>query len=60
MKFWRLWRSKTGLSSEGQTTVRKSYEKHKHFYNECVAEVIDSCQEHRIDYHIEEKTITEE
>lgn len=40
--------------------VANSYEGHKHFYNECVARVISFCQEHDIDYHIKEKTITEE
>ncbi|MDD4279217.1 MAG: radical SAM protein, partial [Candidatus Sumerlaeales bacterium] len=40
--------------------VANSYEEHKHFYNECAAEVITFCQEHGIDYHIKEKTITEE
>ena len=40
--------------------VASSYKEHKHFYNECAAEVISFCQEHGIDYHIKEKTITEE
>ena len=40
--------------------VANAYEGHKHFYNECAAEVISFCQEHGIDYHIKEKTITEE
>lgn len=40
--------------------VANSYEGHKHFYNECATEVIKFCQEHGIDYHIKEKTITEE
>ena len=40
--------------------VANSYKGHKHFYNECAAEVISFCQEHKIDYHIKEKTITEE
>lgn len=40
--------------------VANSYEGHKHFYNECAAEVIAFCHEHGIDYHIKEKTITEE
>ena len=47
----------------GRTNYSKmanSYEGHKHFYNECAAEVITFCQEHGIDYHIKEKTITEE
>ena len=40
--------------------VANAYEGHKHFYNECAAEVVSFCQEHGIDYHIKEKTITEE
>jgi DNA repair photolyase len=40
--------------------VANSYEGHKHFYNECAAEVISFCKEHGIDYHIKSKTITEE
>ena len=40
--------------------VANAYERHRHFYNECAAEVISFCQEHGIDYHIKEKTITEE
>lgn len=40
--------------------VANSYERHKHFYNECAAEVVSFCQKHGIDYHIKEKTITEE
>ena len=40
--------------------VANSFEGHKHFYNERAAEVIAFCQEHGIDYHIKEKTITEE
>ena len=40
--------------------VANAYEGHKHFYNECAAEVASFCQEHGIDYHIKEKTITEE
>ena len=40
--------------------VANAYEGHKHFYNECAAEVISFCQERGIDYHIKEKTITEE
>ena len=40
--------------------VANAYEGHRHFYNECAAEVISFCQEHDIDYHIKEKTITEE
>ena len=47
----------------GRTNYSKAanaYEGHKHFYNECAAEVVSFCQEHGIDYHIKEKTITEE
>lgn len=40
--------------------IANSYEGHKHFYNECAAEVVAFCQKHGIDYHIKEKTITEE
>lgn len=40
--------------------VANSYKEHKHFYNECVAEVVSFCQEHGIDYHIKKKTTTEE
>lgn len=40
--------------------LANSYEEHKHFYNECAAEVITFCKDHGIDYHIKEKTITEE
>ncbi|MDO4649006.1 MAG: radical SAM protein [Eubacteriales bacterium] len=40
--------------------VASSYKEHKHFYNVCAAEVVDFCQEHEIDYHIKDKTITEE
>lgn len=40
--------------------VANSYEEHRRFYNKCAAEVIDFCQERGIDYHIKEKTITEE
>lgn len=40
--------------------VANAYEGHKHFYNECAAEVIAFCKEHGIDYHIKTKTITEE
>lgn len=47
----------------GRTNYSKivsSYEGHKHFYNECAAKVIAFCRKHSIDYHIKEKTITEE
>lgn len=40
--------------------VANSYEGHKHFYNECAAEVISFCKERGIDYHIKAKTITKE
>ena len=47
----------------GRTNYSKAanaYEGHKHFYNECAAEVIAFCRRHGIDYHIKTKTITEE
>lgn len=47
----------------GRTNYSKAanaYEGHKYFYNKSAAEVIEFCQEHGIDYHIKEKTITEE
>ena len=47
----------------GRTNYSKTvntYKEHKHFYNECATEVIKFCQERGIDYHIKEKTITEE
>lgn len=47
----------------GRTNYSKTanaYEGQRHFYNECAAEVTAFCQEHGIDYHIKEKTITEE
>lgn len=47
----------------GRTNYNKtasSYEGHKEFYNRCAAEVISFCEEHGIQYHIKEKTITEE
>ena len=47
----------------GRTNYSKmanAYEGHKHFYNVCATEVITFCQEHGIDYHIKEKTITKE
>lgn len=40
--------------------VANSYEGHKHFYNDCAAEVISFCKERGIDYHIKAKTIIEE
>lgn len=42
------------------TEVTKGYPEHKHFYNERAAEVIQFCKKHKIEYHIKEKTITEE
>lgn len=47
----------------GRTNYSKmasAYKEHKRFYNACAAEVIAFCQERGIDYHIKEKTITEE
>lgn len=47
----------------GRTNYSKlanSYEGHKHFYNECAAEVISFCQKNGIDCHIKKKTITTE
>ena len=47
----------------GRTNYNKtasSYEGHRAFYNKCAAEVISFCEEHGIQYHIKEKTITEE
>ena len=38
--------------------VANSYKGHRHFYNECAAEVVSFCLEHGIDCHIKEKTIT--
>lgn len=46
----------------GRTNYSKdasSYKPHKKFYNEKAAEVIAFCEEHKIKYHIKEKTITE-
>ena len=40
--------------------VANAYEGHRHFYNECAAEVTAFCQERGINYHIKDKTITEE
>lgn len=42
------------------STAVSTYKEPKHFYNKCAAEVIKFCQERGIDYHIKEKTITEE
>ena len=53
----------TGRIIFGRTNYSKianAYKGHKHFYNECAAEVISFCLEHGIDYHIKEKTITKE
>lgn len=47
----------------GRTNYSKevsSFKEHKHFYNQLAAEVIDFCKEKEIDYHIKNKTITEE
>lgn len=47
----------------GRTNYSKeanSYEGHRRFYNDCAAEVINFCDQRGIDYHIKEKTITEE
>lgn len=47
----------------GRTNYSKevsSYKEHKHFYNQLATEVIDFCEENKIDYHIKNKTITEE
>lgn len=47
----------------GRTNYSKkasSFEGHKHFYNERAAAVIAFCKKHDIQYHIKEKTITEE
>ena len=37
-----------------------AYKGNKHFYNECVKEVISFCEERNISYHIKEKTSTSE
>lgn len=37
-----------------------AYEGHRYFYNERAAEVIYFCEKRGMDYHIKEKTITEE
>lgn len=45
----------------GRTNYSKevsSYKKHKQFYNECAAEVIEFCKSKGIAYHIKEKTIS--
>lgn len=46
----------------GRTNYSKevsSYTEHRKFYNEKAQQVIDFCKEHKIEYHIKEKTITE-
>ncbi len=46
----------------GRTNYSKeasSYKQHKKFYNERASEVISFCEEHGIQFHIKEKTITE-
>lgn len=40
--------------------VVTKYTEHRHFYNECAAEVIRFCEMNKIQYYIKEKTITEE
>lgn len=47
----------------GRTNYSKeatSYKKHKAFYNEKAAEVISFCEARGIEYHIKDKTITED
>ncbi len=47
----------------GRTNYSKevsSFKEHKKFYNHLASEVIDSCNDRKIDYHIKNKTITEE
>ncbi len=47
----------------GRTNYSKdasAYKGHKAFYNQKAAEVIDFCEERGIQYHIKDKTITEE
>ena len=47
----------------GRTNYNKtasSYEGRRAFYNKCASKVISFCEEHGIQYHIKEKTITEE
>ena len=47
----------------GRTNYNKdvtAYKEHKHFYNQKAAEVIEFCKERGIQYHIKNKTITEE
>lgn len=46
----------------GRTNYSKevsSFKEHKQFYNRLAAEVIDFCDNRKIDYHIKNKTITE-
>lgn len=42
------------------TEVSKGYPEHKHFYTVKAQEVINFCVQRGIDYHIKDKTITEE
>ena len=47
----------------GRTNYNKevsSYKGHKDFYNKLAAEVISFCEDRGIQYHIKDKTITEE
>lgn len=47
----------------GRTNYNKdvtAYKEHKHFYNQKATEVIEFCKERGIQYHIKNKTITEE
>lgn len=47
----------------GRTNYNKdvtAYKEHKHFYNQKTTEVIEFCKERGIQYHIKNKTITEE
>lgn len=46
---------RTNYSKEAST-----YKEHKDFYNKRAAEVIAFCEKHGIQYHIKQKTITEE
>ena len=46
----------------GRTNYSKEvseYKEHRQFYNKKAQQVIDFCSEHKIKYHIKEKTITE-
>ena len=47
----------------GRTNYCKNvtaYKEHKNFYNMCAKQVIDFCQEHKIQYHIKKGTLTKE